>query len=195
MAPKTDDPNELWYSDIVGCWMFRFEGKRYRAPKSIGPNRRKSAEEWRSATIKEIVKPLKPYDPDKGGRPSSVWWWDSRKRWAFSAGRKRHIAPASIREHDHRGAERWHREMMAELYPDRPVAGERPEGGRVRCEFKLKASTLKRLRRMAIARRRATGKPTSPGRVIDDLVRDASRPAAKSGNPGAAESHHDTKPV
>lgn len=104
------------------------------------------------------------------GRPNSVWWRESHKRWVFSVRGKQHYAPKGIGPDNRRQAELWYRETMAALYPDLPISEPMPRTGRVRKEYLLRVSTVRRLKRLVNLRRKATGKVFGANRVIDGLV-------------------------
>jgi hypothetical protein len=105
-------------------------------------------------------------------RPSSVWWWAARGRWAFTVGKRRHVAPKSIGEHDVKAAERWHDETVAREYPERKEP-EVPRTGRVRREVMLSPRTIPRLRRLIALLRKERGRRLDAGRVLDIVIAEA----------------------
>lgn len=120
--------------------------------------------------------------PKTTGRPSAVWYWASRKRWAINIHGKRRTAPTTIAPHDLRAAEKWAQDLLAAESPDRlEYARSEPlnrKPGRVTKEINILPETAQRLDQIA----------RGDYRILDTLIKQA------CGNSHQAKESHRSEP-
>lgn len=107
-------------------------------------------------------------------RPSSVWWWDARKRWTINIHGKRKTAPATLQLQDHEAAEAWALDLLRREAPDQIPAAlpdlDSPETGRIGKRVQLLPRSIRQLAELTRARRIETCEPVHPGQILDELI-------------------------